>query len=103
MGEDPHTDQAVLKPARPSLGDSTVRGFFTYWGSPSYFRFVGRARSAGPRWPTYQVIGATFRETCLDDHSKEPWINEQRASLDELHRHCWVAGPAPAHLPVLRA
>jgi hypothetical protein len=61
-------------------------GFFTYWGSPSYFRFVGRARSADPRWPTYQVIGATFPETRLDDPSKEPWINEQRASLEELHR-----------------
>lgn len=32
------------------------------------------------------MIGATFPEPRLDDPSKEPWINEQRASLEELHR-----------------
>ena len=41
-------------------------------GSPSYFRFLGH-RSADPRWPTYQVVGATFPETCPDDPSNEPW------------------------------
>jgi hypothetical protein len=74
------------KHAETSLFNRLWSGFFTYWGSPSYFRFVGRARSADPRWPTYQVVGATFPGTRLDDPSKEPWVNEQQASLKELHQ-----------------
>jgi hypothetical protein len=72
--------------AETSLFNRLWSGFFTQWGSPSYFRFVGRAHSADPRWPTYRVVGATFPETDLDDPSKEPWANEQRASLEELHQ-----------------
>jgi hypothetical protein len=58
----------------------------TQYGT-GYYRFVGRARSADPRWPTYQVTGASFPATGLEDPSgKGAWATEQRARLDELHQ-----------------
>jgi hypothetical protein len=71
--------------AETSLFNRLWSGLFTQYGHPTYFRFVGRARSADPRWPTYQVVGATFPEPGLGNPSgKGPWADEQRASLEEL-------------------
>jgi hypothetical protein len=69
-----------------SLPARLLTTVFTQYGTP-YYRFVGRARSADPRWPTYQVTGASFPATGLDDPSgKGAWAEEQRARLDELHQ-----------------
>jgi hypothetical protein len=67
----------------------------TQYGTP-YYRFVGRARSADPRWPTYQVTGATFPATGLEDPSgKGAWAAEQRARLEELHQQLLREGWRP--------
>jgi hypothetical protein len=55
--------------AETSLFNRLWSGLFTQYGHPTYFRFVGRARSADPRWPTYQVVGATFPEPGLGNPS----------------------------------
>jgi hypothetical protein len=88
----PVTDQEdELEIEAEDLGSTSVPArllttVFTQYGTP-YYRFVGRARSADPRWPTYQVTGAGFPATGLDDPSgKGAWAEEQRARLDELHQ-----------------
>ena len=52
-----------------------------------YCRFVGQARSADARWPTYRATGASFPATGLEDPSgKGAWATEQRGRLEELHQ-----------------
>jgi hypothetical protein len=52
-----------------------------------YCRFVGQARSADSRWPTYRAIGASFPATGLEDPSgKGAWATEQQGRLEELHQ-----------------
>jgi hypothetical protein len=66
----------------------------TQYGT-GYYRFVGRARSADRRWPTYQVTGASFPATGLEDPSgKRAWAGEQRACLEELHQRLLPGGMA---------
>jgi hypothetical protein len=42
-----------------SLAASLLTTLSSQYGN-GYFRFVARARSADPRWPTYAMAGATF-------------------------------------------
>lgn len=49
-----------------SLPARLLTTLVTQYGTP-YYRFVGHARSADRHWPTYQVIGATFPATGLED------------------------------------
>jgi hypothetical protein len=61
-----------------------------------YYRFVGQARSADARWPTYRAIGASFPATGLEDPSgKGAWATEQRGRLEELHQQLLRGGMAP--------
>jgi hypothetical protein len=44
-------------------GTSAVASLLSTLGSQlgnAYYRFVGRAHSADPRWPTYAILGKTF-------------------------------------------
>jgi hypothetical protein len=67
----------------------------TQYGT-GYYRFVGRARSADRRWPTYQVTGASFPATGLEDPSgKRARAGEQRARLEELHQQLLREGWRP--------
>jgi hypothetical protein len=48
---------------------------------------VGRARSADASWPAYQVTGARFPATGLEDpDGTGAWAGQQRARLEELHQ-----------------
>jgi hypothetical protein len=64
-----------------------------------YFRFVARARSPDPRWPTYSVVGATFPATrpSLDDVAAQgAWLETQRERFEELHQQLLAEGWRPA-------
>jgi hypothetical protein len=79
-----------------SLPARLLTTLFTQYGTP-YYRFVGRARSADSRWPTYQVTGASFPATGLGDPSGTgAWAEEQRARLEELHQQLIREGWRPA-------
>jgi hypothetical protein len=79
-----------------SLPARLLTSLVTQYGT-SYFRFVGRARSADSRWPTYRAIGASFPATGLDDPSgKGAWAEEQRGRLEELHQQLLREGWRPA-------
>jgi hypothetical protein len=79
-----------------SLPARLLTTLFTQYGTP-YSRFVGRARSADRRWPTYQVTGASFPATGLDNPSgKGAWAGEQQARLEELHQQLLREGWRPA-------
>jgi hypothetical protein len=63
------------------------------------FRFVARARSADPRWPTYAMAGATFPATrpSMDDvRAQGSWLEAQRERFQELHRQLLAEGWRPA-------
>ena len=45
-----------------SLAASLLTTLSSQYGN-GYFRFVARARSADPRWPTYAIASATFPAT----------------------------------------
>jgi hypothetical protein len=78
-----------------SLPARLLTTLVTQYGT--YYRFVGRARSADRRWPTYQVTGATFPATGLEDSSgKGAWATKQGARLDELHQQLLREGWRPA-------
>jgi hypothetical protein len=66
--------------AETSLFNRLWSGLFTQYGHPMYFRFVGHARSADPRWPTYQVVGATFPEPGLGDPQRQGTMGRRATS-----------------------
>jgi hypothetical protein len=64
-----------------------------------YFRFVARARSADPRWPTYAMAGATFpatRPSLEDVAAQGAWLETQRERFQELHQQLLAEGSRPA-------
>jgi hypothetical protein len=64
-----------------------------------YFRFVARAHSGDPRWPTYAMAGATFpgtRPSPADVGAQGAWLDDQRQRFDELHRQLLAEGWRPA-------
>ena len=83
-------------------GTSLVASLLTTLASQygnGYFRFVGRARSADPRWPTYAVSGATFpgtRPSLEDAAAQGAWLETQRERFDELHQQLLAEGWRPA-------
>ena len=81
-----------------SLAASLLTTLSSQYGN-GYFRFVGRARSAEPRWPTYARAGASFPATrpTLDDIAAQgAWLETQRERFDELHRQLLREGWRPA-------
>ena len=65
----------------------------------AYFRFVARARSADPRWPTYAMAGATFpatRPSLQDVGAQGAWLQDQRERFDELDQQLLAEGWRPA-------
>jgi hypothetical protein len=81
-----------------SLAASLVTTLSSQYGN-AYFRFVARARSADPRWPTYAMAGATFPATrpSLDDVAAQgAWLETQRERFEELHRQLVQEGWRPA-------
>jgi hypothetical protein len=64
-----------------------------------YLRFVGRAPSADPRWPTSAMAGATFpaaRPSLEDVGAQGAWLETQRERFQELHRQLLAEGWRPA-------
>jgi hypothetical protein len=64
-----------------------------------YFRFLARARSADPRWPTDAMAGATFpvtRPSPEDVAAQGAWLDTQRERFQELHQQLREEGWRPA-------
>jgi hypothetical protein len=81
-----------------SLAASLLTTLAGQYGN-AYFRFVARARSADPRWPTYAMAGATFPATrpSLDDVGAQgAWLETQRERFQELHQQLLAEGWQPA-------
>jgi hypothetical protein len=81
-----------------SLAASLLTILSSQYGN-GYFRFVGRARSADPRWPTYAMAGATFpatRPTLEDVAAQGAWLETQRERFQELHQQLLAEGWRPA-------
>ena len=81
-----------------SLAASLLTTLSSQYGN-GYFRFVARATSADPRWPSYAMPGATFPATrpTLDDIAAQgAWLETQRERFDELHRQLLREGWRPA-------
>jgi hypothetical protein len=81
-----------------SLAASLLTTLSSQYGN-GYFRFVARARSADPRWPTYAMAGATFpatRPSLEDVGAQGTWLETQRERLQELHRQLVAEGWRPA-------
>jgi hypothetical protein len=81
-----------------SLAASLLTILSSQYGN-GYFRFVARARSADPRWPTYAIAGATFpatRPSLVDVAAQGAWLETQRERFDELHRQLLQEGWRPA-------
>jgi len=81
-----------------SLAASLMTTLSSQYGN-GYSRFVARARSADPRWPTYAIAGATFpatRPSLEDVGAQGAWLDDQRQRLDELHRQLLAEGWRPA-------
>jgi hypothetical protein len=63
-----------------SLAASLLTTLSSQYGS-GYFRFVARARGAGPRWPAYAMAGGTFpvtRPSPEDVGAQGAWLQDQR-------------------------
>jgi len=79
-------------------GRSWVTSLFTTLavGGNTLFRFVGRARSHDPRWPTYEVCGDTFlvpRALPMTQPTPQPeWAPEMTSSLEELRERLVAEG-----------
>ena len=83
-------------------GTSAAAGVAEILGGPygtAQYRFVGRAVSDDPRWPTYVVVGATFpatRPTLDDVKAQGAWLDTMRDRLVELHATLLGEGWRPA-------
>jgi hypothetical protein len=83
-------------------GTSLVASLLTTLGTQhgvAYHRFVGRARSADARWPTYSVVGGTFPvlRAPLDDlPAQGAWVDAIQEQLGELRRRLTKEGWRPA-------
>jgi hypothetical protein len=81
-----------------SLAASLPTTLSSQYGN-GYFRFVARAHSADPRWPTYAMARATFpgtRPSPEDVGAQGAWLDDQRQRFDELHRQLLEEGWRPA-------
>ena len=81
-----------------SLAASLLTTLSSQYGN-GYFRFVARARSADPRWPTYAMAGATspgHPAVAGGRRSSGAWVQTQRERLEELHRQLVAEGWRPA-------
>jgi hypothetical protein len=81
-----------------SLAASLLSTLCSQYGN-GYLRFLARARSADPRWPTYAMAGATFpgtRPSPEDVGTQGAWLDDQRQRFDELHRQLLAEGWRPA-------
>jgi len=81
-----------------SLAASLLSTLSSQYGN-GYFRFVARAHSADPRWPTYSMAGATFpvtRPSPDDVAAQGAWLDDQHQRFDELHRQLVAEGWRPA-------
>jgi hypothetical protein len=77
-----------------SLAASLLTTLSSQYGN-GYFRFVARARSTDPRWPTYAMAGATFpatRPSLEDVAAQGAWLETQRERFQELHQQLLVEG-----------
>jgi hypothetical protein len=78
-----------------SMFQTLAGGWFTL-----YYRFVGRARGADPRWPQYSIIGGTFpviRGQSLDDvQGQGAWVDTITERFEELHQQLLGEGWRPA-------
>jgi hypothetical protein len=81
-----------------SLAASVLTTLSSQYGN-GYFRFVARAHSADPRWPTYAMAGATFpgtRPSLEDVGAQGAWLDDQRKRFGELHQQLLAEGWRPA-------
>jgi len=81
-----------------SLAASLATTLSSQYGN-GYFRFVARARSADPRWPSYAMAGATFpvtRPSPEDVAAQGAWLETQRERFEELDRQLRAEGWWPA-------
>jgi hypothetical protein len=81
-----------------SLAASLVTTLSSQYGN-GYFRFVARAHSADPRWPSYAMAGATFpvtRPSPEDVAAQGAWLEPQRERFEELDRQLGAEGWLPA-------
>ena len=81
-----------------SLAASLLTTLSSQYGN-GYFRFVARAHSNDPRWPTYAMAGATFpatRPSPEDVGAQGAWLETQRERFQELHDQLLAEGWRPA-------
>ena len=81
-----------------SLAASLLTTLSSQYGN-GYFRFVARAHSPDPRWPTYAMAGATFpgtRPSLEDVGAQGAWLDDQRERFQELHQQLLAEGWRPA-------
>jgi len=85
-------------------GTSMVVSLLTTLGSQfgnAYYRFVGRAHSPDPRWPTYALPGRTFpapRAFLANLPPQEEWAEGMTQELDELREELLAQGWQPVGL-----
>jgi hypothetical protein len=80
-----------------SLAASVLTTLSSQYGN-GYFRFVARARSADPRWPSYAMAGATFpatRPSLEDVAAQGAWLATQRVRFQELLEQLLAEGWRP--------
>jgi hypothetical protein len=83
-------------------GTSLISSLLTTLGTQhgvAYQRFVGRAHSDDPRWPTYLVVGGTFptMRAPLDDlQAQGAWSTTIQEQLAELRQRLAEEGWRPA-------
>ena len=64
----------------------------------AYYRFVGRAHSPDPRWPTYAIVGQTFpapRAFAADLPPQDQWAPGMTEALNELREELLSQGWRP--------
>lgn len=82
-------------------GTSMVASLLTTLGSQfgnAYYRFVGRAHSADPRWPTYAIPGKTFpapRAFLANLPPRNEWAEGMTQALTELREDLLAQGWQP--------
>src|SRR5664279_6041823 len=82
-------------------GESWIASILTVLGSQNgsgYYRFVGVARSADPRWPTYRTLGDTFpapRGFLANIPPEQAWAPGMTRSLLNLRGELLRAGWTP--------